>query len=662
VGRLWKLAKRLEGTIRNCGTHAAGVVICDKSLTDYVALYQAAGTDTVTTQLEMKALEEVGLLKMDFLGLRTLTVIHETVRLVRESRGVTLDIDAIEPDDSATYALLRSGQTTGVFQLESPGMRDLARRIGLESLEEICALVALYRPGPMQFIEQYIQHKHKPDTIRFDHPLLEPILRETYGIAVYQEQVMQIVQALAGFSLGQADILRRAMGKKNAKLMAQQKTKFVEGCLKNGLDEALAQTLYGKIETFAGYGFNKSHSMAYAFVAYQTAYLKAHFPAEFMAALLTSESGNLDKIAIYVEECRRLNINVLPPDVNHSHLHFHAEGDTIRFGLLAIKNVGEAPANGVVQERLENGPYKDIYDFCERLDAHWINRRLVESLNNAGAFEESNWSRAEIDVSIERAMEEAQIVQRERASGQGSLLDLLGPDDPSASLHERPHIQAWTDAETLAREKLVLGLYVSSHPLEQYRSLLNRFTTPGLDTLDQFRERQDVIVGGILSEIKLHTTVKGKRMAFVTLETLEGSRELTIFSDTFEEHRALIVQDTVLIIPAVVNYRNGQAGLIASDIIPIEKAEKRLAKALHLRLNPETMKNGRIEELAHLLGARPGSCDVYLHYQTEADVQVTVHATSSCRVTITDELVLQVTDALGSDGVWLSAATGLPRH
>ncbi|MFP6615936.1 MAG: DNA polymerase III subunit alpha, partial [Candidatus Hydrogenedentota bacterium] len=427
VGRLWRLALRLEGTISNCGTHAAGVVICDRPITDFVGLYQAKGTEAISTQVEMRYVEEVGLLKMDFLGLRTLTVVHETVHLVNEATGVFIDIDAIECDDENAYNLLRSGKTTGVFQLESAGMRELSKKIGLESLEEICALVALYRPGPMQFIDAYIEGKNAPDKVVYDHPLLEPILRETYGIAVYQEQVMQIVQAVAGFSLGQADILRRAMGKKKVELMAEQREKFVKGCKDaNDIDGKLATTLFDKIETFAGYGFNKSHSMAYAFVAYQTAFLRANYPAEFMTALLTSESGNLDKIAIYVDECQRAGIEVLPPDINVSAKNFAVDDGKINFGLSAIKNVGDKPVEEIVSERQKNGPFRDIHDFCSRLASRQVNRRLIESLNKAGAFVNTDWSRAQVDAVLEQALEEAQIAQKDREAGQSSLFDLMG--------------------------------------------------------------------------------------------------------------------------------------------------------------------------------------------------------------------------------------------
>lgn len=663
VGRLWRLARRLEGTIGNCGTHAAGVVICDKPIMDYVPLYQAAGTDTVATQVEFKWVEEVGLLKMDFLGLRTLTVIHETVRLVREAHGIEIDIDAIEPDDEKAYEVMRSGKTTGIFQLESSGMRDLARRIGLENLEEIGALVALFRPGPMQFIDSYVQHKLEPSTITYDHPLLEPILHDTYGIIVYQEQVMQLAQALAGFSLGQADVLRWAMGKKKADLMAEQRSKFVQGCMDtNGIDEELAGALFDKIETFAYYGFNKSHSIAYGFVAYQTAYLKAHYPAEFMAALLTSEAGNLDKVAKYVDECRRMGIKVLPPDVNQSRLQFAVEDDKISFGLAAIKNVGEAPARAIAAEREENGPFEDIYDFCSRLDSRAVSRRLAESLNRAGAFASTGWARAEVEAALDAAFSEGQVAQRERDSGQTSLFDLMDADEAASFVRAKPQVEEWPEHELLQFEKDMLGLYVSSHPLEKYTKLLKHFSMRGATNLRNLRESQAVVLGGLLTTVKHHMTAKGKRMAFVTIETLEGPVEVTVFSDVFDRHEDLLVKDNVLIVPSHINYRNNEPGLIADDVVPIEQAEAKLTKAVHIRMSTLGLENELISQLAALLGAYPGPCDVYLHCTTPDHREITVHATNACMVKPSPKLVTQVEELIGDDCLWFSAGTELPQH
>jgi DNA polymerase-3 subunit alpha len=663
IAKLWRLAKRLEGTVGNCGTHAAGVVICDSPVMDHVALYQAAGTTTVATQIEMKGCEDIGLLKIDFLGLRTLTVVHETVRLVREARGIVIDIDHIEPDDPKAYELLRSGRTTGVFQLESPGMRDLTKRIGLQSLEEICALVALYRPGPMKYIDPYVQGKFQPDSVKYDHPLLEPILRETYGVAVYQEQVMQIVQAVAGFTLGHADILRRAMGKKIVSLMAEQRDKFVEGCKKaNNIGPKLASDLFDKIETFAGYGFNKSHSMAYAYVAYQTAFLKANYPSEFMAALLTSESGNLDKVAKYVDECNRMDTAVLPPDVNRSSVNFTVDGNTILFGLFAVKNVGEMPAKAIVAERLAKGPYKDIFDFCARLDAKTLNRRVVESLNKAGAFECTGWTRAQVEASIDAALGGAVAAQREREAGQSSLFDLLGDDAAAANGHTKPAVSEWTEHVTLQAEKEMLGLFVSRHPLQQWGDVLRHYTTTGLTDLADRTEDEPVTIGGLLSQVKHHITAKGKKMAFVTVDTLEGPVEATVFSDIFERCESLLTADAVLVMPAHVNYRKEAPGLIVDDIIPVDQARKRLTKAVHIRMSTLGLETARVDRLAEVLGKHPGGCDVYLHCTLPDAREVTVHATSACMVEPSSGLVNEVEELFGEQSLWFAATNGLPRH
>ena len=660
--QLWRLAKRLEGTIGTCGTHAAGVVICAEPLTDHVALFKASGSEVVATQAEMKDIEEIGLLKTDFLGLRTLTVVHHAVKFVKENRGIDIDIDHLEPNDATTYELLRSGKTTGVFQLESSGMRDLSKRIGLESLEEICALVALYRPGPMQLKDDYIENKHSPSKIVYEHPLLEPILKETYGVALYQEQIMQMVQAVAGFSLGQADILRRAMGKKKADLMAKQRVRFLEGAKEKGLDEKTAARLFETIETFAGYGFNKSHSMAYAYVAYQTAYLKANFPVEFMAALLTSESGNLDKVAAYVGECRRMNIEVLPPDVNTSFTGFTVEGNAIRFGMGAIKNVGEGPTEAIVTEREANGAFEDIFDFCSRIDTRGINRRVIESLNKAGAFAGTGWNRRQVEAAIDDALSEGQISQRERASGQTSLLDLMAPEEAAQGFHQRPELDEWPESEVLAFEKEMLGLYVSSHPLSRHAQTLERYSTVRVEDIPQLREGQEVTVGGIITGSRIVVTSRGRKMAFVTLETLDGPCEVTVFSDLYEEHAGMFVTDMIVMIPARVNYRNDEAGLIASSVVPIENAERLLTRAVHVRVSTVGLDEILVQQLAEVLDAKPGPCDVYLHCVTPENNEYTIHAAGSCRCAPSDALRREVETLLGEDTVWYSGGNGLPRH
>jgi DNA polymerase-3 subunit alpha len=662
IEKLWRLAERLEGTVGSCGTHAAGVVICDQPLTDHVPLFQAAGSNVVATQFEMKGVEEVGLLKMDFLGLRTLTVVHDAVRFVRENRGISIDIDNIEPNDAKTYELLRSGQTTGIFQLESSGMRDLSKRIGLESLEEVCALIALFRPGPMQLKDQYIESKHHPERIKYDLPQLEPVLKETYGVALYQEQVMQMAQACAGFTLGQADILRRAMGKKKADLMAEQRGKFVEGCKKNGIGDESAGMLFDKIEQFAGYGFNKSHSMAYAFVAYQTAFLKANYPVEFMAALLTSESSNLDKVAMYVEECRKMGTDVLPPDVNKSYAAFTVEGNRIRFGLGAIKNVGGGAIESIVREREENGPYLDPFDFCSRLDSKAAGRRIIESLNKAGSFISTGWNRRQVEAVIDDAINEGQVTQRERASGQTSLLDLMSTGNTKQTYHQKPSLADWSESELLAGEKEMLGLYVSSHPLARYAKIIERFSSVHMADVADLQDGQEVGIGGMLTQVKYHTTQKGKRMAFVTIETLEGNCEVTVFSDLYEEHAGLFVQDMILMLRCRAGHRNDQVSLIAVSAVPIDDAESTLTRAVHIRLQTAGLEPEVVERLAEVLGSEPGRCDVYIHCYTPGHEEVTVHATSACRVAATPQLRRRIEELLGDDCLWFSGGNGLPRH
>ena len=672
VARLWRLAEKLEGTIGNCGTHAAGVVICDHPLTDHIALFKAEGSDTVATQAEMKCVEEVGLLKMDFLGLRTLTVVHEAVRLVREGHDLPddFDIDSIEPDDSKTYALLRTGMTTGIFQLESSGMRELARRIGLESLEEMSALVALYRPGPMQFIDDYIKGKLQPDAIQYDHPLLVPILKETYGIAVYQEQVMQIVQAVAGFSLGEADILRRAMGKKKADLMAAQREKFVQGCKGNGIDKNLAGLLFDKIETFAGYGFNKSHSVAYAYVAYQTAYLKANYPVEYMCAILSSEAGNLDKTALYAGECSRMGVPVLAPDINRSMTFFSVEDapdgkklGAIRFGLSAIKNIGEEAAKAIVEERELNGPYRDVFDLCSRVDSRVANRRLLESLNRAGVFVSTDWNRRQVESVLDDAVAEGQQVQRDRDAGQSSLFDMEGMQDSAAEvLHQKPELVDWPEFEVLQCERDMLGIYVTSHPLSQHQKTFQRFCSTGLAELTREDEGKEKIAGGMISQIKPFTTAKGDRMAFLTLDTLEGPVEVTVFPTLYAEKSGLLQQDMIVLIASTVTVRRDSAGLIAEQVLAVEDAERHFARATHIRLDAQTAPREKLDKLADLLGSMRGECDVYLHCMDDGGEESIVHASPSCRVKPGRALRYAVEELFGEGRVWFSLGEGLPTH
>ncbi|NLN92908.1 MAG: DNA polymerase III subunit alpha [Candidatus Hydrogenedens sp.] len=662
VGRLWKLATRLEGTINNFGTHAAGVVICDHPLTDHIGLFKAAGSDTVVTQVEMKGVDAIGLLKMDILGLRTLTMIDMVVQLVKKNHQITVDLDRLDIEDKKTYALLRSGATLGIFQLESSGMRELAKRIGLQSLEEMSALVALYRPGPMQLIESYIQNKRAPEKIVYDPPELKDLLKETYGIPVYQEQVMQMTQICGGFSLGNADTVRRAMSKKDQKLLKEQEALFVEGCARNGYNKGMARELWARIETFSGYGFNKSHSIAYAFVAYQTAYLKANFPVEFMCALLTTESGDPKKTALYVAECHRMGISVLPPDVNASEVSFSVEGKAIRFGLGAIKNLGEAPCNAIVQERNENGPFRDIFDFCDRLIDKSVNGRAIDSLNKAGAFSSTDWNRRQVSEVMEEALQIAQSQLRERESGQTSLFD-LAPDDSSFKVYpDKPESNEWPAEELLAFEKEMLGLYVSSHPLRSQEDLVKRFTTLDLNDLEDKREGEEILLTGIITEVKKIYSKKGDAMAFLTLESLQGPCEMIVFSRVYEEKKDLLLEDNIVTCRMRMNFRDGKPSLIVENVVLLEEAERLLATALHIRLSRDKQEAATLHRLACILNTSGGPCDVYLHCDHPEQGEVVIHTLDLCRVTVTSALESQIEELLGMDTVFVSAGMGLPSH
>lgn len=662
IARLWQLALRLEGTINSYGTHAAGVVLCDHPLTDHIALFKAANSDVVTTQTEMKGVEQIGLLKMDILGLRTLTMISDAVKMIKKNRGIDIDIDSIPLDDEKTYDLLRSGQTFGVFQLESSGMRELAKRIGLENVEEISALVALYRPGPMAYLETYITNKKEPGKISYNPPAIKPVLEETYGICLYQEQVMQLVQLCGGFSLGRADLVRRAMGKKNQKLLDEQKIDFVKGCAERNISKELANDLWGRIETFAGYGFNKSHSMAYAVVAYQTAYLKAHYTEEFLCALLSSMSGDLKKIALYIAECRNLDVAILPPDINHSEADFCVENNAIRFGLSAIKNVGEGPCQAIVEERQNNGPYKDVFDFCGRLCGHAINSRTIESLNKAGAFLGTGWNRRQVAEVAEQAISAGQVLQRERAAGQTSLFDLAEAGDEFEMGMDKPHLPEWPEHELLAYEKETTGLYVTGHPLNNYESLIRRYSTLDLATLDEYKEGDEANVCGMITEAKKHYNRKGDAMAFLTLETMQGPCEMTVFSDLYEQKKNLLEQDFIITCCVRVNVRDDKNTLVVTNLIAIDETEATLTKAVHIRLNPQQQEEVLVHKLALLLGGAQGTCDVYLHCGRDGQKEAVVHATSACRVAPSPQLAREVENLLGENALFLSAGMGLPSH
>ncbi|MEW6459048.1 MAG: DNA polymerase III subunit alpha [Bacillota bacterium] len=572
VRKVLEAARALEGMPRHASIHAAGVVIAKEKLTNYVPLYRTSD-GVVATQFPMEAIEELGLLKMDLLGLRTLTVIGDTVELIRRHRGQKLEMETIPLDDPATYDLLGRGDTAGVFQLESSGMRNILRELRPEVFEDVIALVALYRPGPLgsRMVEDFIKRKHGKTEVQYLHPKLRPILKDTYGVILYQEQVMRIASDLAGFSLGEADLLRRAMGKKKPEIIAGLRDQFLEGATAHGVDPAVAGQIFDLMAYFAGYGFNKSHSAAYALIAYQTAYLKANYPIEYMAALLTSVRDSSEKVSSYVEECRRLGIEVLPPDVNESRKDFTVVGDKIRFGLAGVRNVGEAAVNAVIETRERNGPFRNLPDFCSRLDGKVVNKRMVESLIRAGAFSSLGFRRTQLLAVMDEALSFSHRLQKEKESGQLSLFGDwgdFGGGGTAAAAPEMvvPHLAEFERHEILAMEKEMLGLYLSGHPLQEFKDTLRRLTTVNASEIPELNPGQQVILGGLVVGLKTITTRKGEPMCFLNLEDLTSRAEIVIFPRVYARFRHLLRPDAVILVNGTVN-NNGEGNKIAGDYI-----------------------------------------------------------------------------------------------
>lgn len=645
VAELIETAKVLEGLTRHASTHAAGVVISSEPLIEHVPLYKGAKGE-VTTQYSMTAIEKIGLLKMDFLGLRTLTVIMNTVKLIQQSRGLTVNVDDIPHDDAPAFQLLGEAKTFGVFQLESSGMRDLLRQLRPTCIEDIVALVAMYRPGPMEQIPKFIERKHGRSKVEYEHPLMEAVLKETCGIMVYQEQVMRIASDLGGFSLGEADILRRAMGKKSAELMAEQRKKFVDGALKRGIAEKKADKIFSLMEQFAGYGFNKSHAAAYAIIAYQTAYLKANYPVEFMAALLTSETNDTDKIVKYIEECRVMGLEVLPPDVNESSSDFTVVEDKIRFGLVAVKNVGETAIQSILTARRNEGRFGTLYDFCERVDLRLVNKRVVESLVKCGAFDSLGARRAQLAAVVDKAMEAAASAQRDRAHGQGSLLDVLSASGTSRrEAPPLPNLPEWDGSQLLTAEKETLGFYIKGHPLDAYRATLDRYATATTESLSSLPDKSTARLGAIVTAVKEISTKSGDRMAFVTLEDLNGTVESVVFPDVYRASMLHLAKDSAVLVKGQVDIgEDGGAKLLVSEVRPLALPANGGAPLAEVTLPAANATPEGLRQLEAILKAHPGSSPLRLTLQLPEGGQVTIAPAASLTVTA-DETLRQALEA-----------------
>src|SRR5271157_5026581 len=527
VDDVLKVALRLEGLARNCSVHAAGVVISPQPLTELVPLYKT-NRDEIVTQFDMNGLDKLALLKMDFLGLTTLTLIDDALRLIRKRHGVELVPEDLPLDDKATYEIFAKGFTSGVFQFESSGMRDILRRYQPSRIEDLTALNAIYRPGPIQggMIDDFIERKWGRRAVQYDLPELKELLEETYGVIVYQEQVMQISNRLAGYSLGEADVLRRAMGKKKAEEMAKQREHFIQGALERGFPQRKVEKIFELMEQFAGYGFNKSHSAAYAYLAFVTAYLKAHYPVDFMAALLTSETGNTAKVVKYINECREMGITILPPDVNHSDWSFTPDGQAIRFGLGAVKNLGQAAVDAIGRARAELKSFRSLDQFCEKVDMGAVNHRMIESLIRSGAMDSLAGTRSQKTAALDSAMESGQRAWRDRESGQGGLFGEVMEEHPDAPL---PTVPDFTDKENLAGEKEMLGFWVTGHPLDRYEDKIAELSTHDTSTLEGLSKGMEVKLCGVLTGITRKRYREGKPWATMMVEDRGGSVEALVY-------------------------------------------------------------------------------------------------------------------------------------
>ncbi len=610
---LIEMARRLEGLARHASTHAAGVLIAPGNLTDYVPLYRGTKGEIVT-QYDMNSIEAIGLLKMDFLGLTTLSIVHDTLSMIKERHGINLDIDSIPLDDEDVYKMLSSSRTVGIFQLESSGMRDLLRRLCPERFEDIIAINALYRPGPLgsEMVELFVKRKRGAQEIDYEHPLLEPILRDTYGVILYQEQVIEIASRLAGFTRGQADVLRRAMGKKEPEVMDRQRRNFIKGAMERGIPEAVAERIFSKMAYFAGYGFNKSHSAAYALLSYQTAYLKAKYPMEFMAACLSSEIGNTERIVTLLDECRRMGIEVLPPDINESEADFKVTDKGIRFGLAAIKNVGKTAIDNVVEARKKGGRFKTIFDLCERVDLRSLNKRVLESLVFSGALDSLEGHRAQLVAAIESAMAVAQKVQRDRRAGQTSLLKILETKGEDEAIARRlPFVEEWTLMEKLGREREVLGFYCSDHPLTRYRREVDAFTTTSIAEARNMEEGARVVVAGILGSRRVIITRDGKKIAFVQVEDMTGQIEAIFFDELFRANESRLVSGNLILILGTISRRNDdQAKIRVNDFVELDQAIEHLTEAVEVDIDPQKMNESGLEVLRGVLESSPGQVPV----------------------------------------------------
>jgi DNA polymerase-3 subunit alpha len=664
VKRLIDTARTLEGINRNVGVHAAGVLISDDPLTNHVPV-QSGGKGELVAQMDKDIIKKTGLLKMDFLGLANLTILANAIANVKKSRGIEIDIMKIPLDDQKTFDMLARGDTNGVFQLEGAGMRRNVVELKPNSVRELAAIVALYRPGPMAFIPKFVKSKFGQEPITYLHPQLEPILKETYGVICYQEQVLNIARAIGGFTMGQADVLRKAMSSKDRAIMDKQKERFLEGARNNGIPEKIAAKIYEQIEPFAGYAFNKAHAVCYAFVAYRTAYMKANYPVEYYAALFSGNMDDQDKLSAYMEDCRRWGITVLPPDVNHSGAEFWVENGAIRFGLGAVKGCGRAIIEAMVEVREAGGPFTDLFDFCRRVqDAAAMNKSTVECLIKAGAFASIQPNRAQLMEMLPDAMSAAAARLRDQKSGQAGL---FGDDSDAASFRPDPgkydHVSEYPREDLLAMEKELLGVYFSGHPLDSVRKIIERNCTANAQTFRDLEHDQECVVGGIISEVRYRHTRRNERMASIRLEDLYGTINVTFFPQAFKNCGDQLAKDKIILVKGKASHRERiaqdeesttvEVEILGESVSPIKNGNGNGngktnggSRAVHIRING--CPNLRMETLKSLIEAYPGESPVYLHMCHCGTRQ---RVATPYRVDATPRFVSELERMLGKDSV-----------
>lgn len=652
VKRLLEIARSLEGLTRHASMHAAGVVIADNSLTHFCPLYKGPNNEVIT-QFDMKSVESIGLIKFDFLGLKTLTVIDIALKIIKRTKGIDLELRDIPLDDEKVYQNLCTGDGLGIFQLESSGMRDLMTRLKPSCFEDIIALVALYRPGPLGsgMVDDFIDRKHGRKKITYDLEELGPILEQTYGVIIYQEQVMQIASALASFTLGDADLLRRAMGKKKPEEMAKQEEKFMAGAEEKQVPLNKAKKIFKLMAKFAEYGFNKSHSAAYALVSYYTAYLKTHHAVEYMASLLTHEMGNTDKILVYINDCRKHSLKVLPPDVNDSFRNFSVvSNDEIRFGLAGVKGVGEAAISSILEERDRDGPYQSLFDFCARVDLRRVNKKVVESLAKCGAFDSISPNRAQTFAGLDRAMDWGVNRREDSKIGQTTMFDLMSADQATPKL---PQAKEWNESEQLSLEKEALGFYISGHPLTQYQEQIRRLASNDTLNCSEATDKSEVGLCGVVASLKEIRTKRGKRMAFVTLEDLLGTIEVVVFNDVYERVAHLLASEVPIYVKGKVDQVDESTKILAEEIMSLDVMKLQKTSSVHFRVDHSLMNSKAFSELKDVIHRYPGSLPAFLHLVKPGAEVTVLELPTELQVGLSEDFITEVEKLLGDSSLIL---------